>query len=91
MHQIPLPVIFLMRPTGDEQKGPPKMIEAWETVKGPDMQLAYTSASSSWSIKVGWILTEGRLLGIKIFERGGRVSDWGAIGKVMNQIRENGQ
>jgi len=60
-----------MRPTGDEQKGPPKMIDAWEMVKGPDIRPEDTSLSSSWSIKRGWLLAEGRLLGRKKFESGG--------------------
>ena len=69
MHQIPSLGIFSTRPTGDDLKGPPKIVVASVIEKGPDMQPALHSATSSASIISGWRLENTRLGGVKVSGR----------------------
>ena len=69
--QFPSPETFSTRPTGEQQKKPPKILVASDTVKGPDIHLAATSTASSWSIISGCIFAEGRFKGRKDMESSG--------------------
>ena len=50
------------------------MVWALSKVKGPDIQFAASSSSSSVSMICGWRLAEGRFCGRKVTVRGGGLS-----------------
>ena len=68
---LPTPGTFSTRPTGEQQKKPPKMVATSFRINGPDMWPAATSSKSSWSIILGCKFAEGRLPGKKEDVRGG--------------------
>ena len=70
-HHFPELGITSMRPSGDVQKCPPKMILAWVTENGPDILLATSLAAILLLTTHGSLSVEGRFTGMKVCHRGG--------------------